>query len=381
LRIIEAEGQHKELLKGARMLSVGGLTTDQIITELWNYCFTETQYWVKEYFINDILKRSILNRLTSGIRQDSVPVIFIPDGTTEPVELKLGFVSFDQRPKVEIQKTPYFEYRILDKPKAIHFMFRSFFDDQVIRNLGEERASQYGLVESGDFKDFLRDMFGQAYNRKVKGIIIDLRQNTGGNSVLGFQFLRYINTEGKRIKEFSYQEKLSKYLMLEYRMTPWQRFKAKYLGAWPEGMGKLTPLKEEGLNQALDNRDSEFYMPPVDPELKFHGKLIMLISNRTFSSAMEFATILSDNDLAVLVGEPTGGKPESFGDVLTGKLPHSGFRLGVSYKIFHRPDSAKKDEISLFPDHEVVTTYDDFKKGTDPVLDHARELLKSEPTE
>ncbi len=376
LRIIEAAGPHKHVLKGAKVVSLGGMYPPQLMHKLRNYCFTETEYWMKEYYTNELLKKSLLDRICTKNWEDSVPITVMPDESSQETEIQLAFVTCNQCPEVKLPITPYFEYNILEDAVAIHFIFRRFFDDQVARNLGKERASQYGLVESADFKDFLREMFEAAGKQEVEYIVIDLRQNTGGNSILGFQFLRYIDTGGKEIKEFTCQEKLSRFVTREYRMTPWQRFKAKYLGSWPKNIGGLTPLREEGLNNALDNKNSEFYMPPIDPSLRFQGKLICLTSNRTFSSGMEFATILSDNELALLVGEPTGGKPESFGDVVSRRLPHSGFRLGVSWKVFHRPDSTKQDEISLFPDHEVLTTYEDFKAGIDPVIEYTKEYIR-----
>ncbi|KPJ59784.1 MAG: hypothetical protein AMJ46_09845 [Latescibacteria bacterium DG_63] len=187
--------------------------------------------------------------------------------------------------------------------------------------------------------------------------------------------------EGRKIKEFSYQQKLSRSIS-RYIMDPWERFKAKYFGIWPERVGKLTELKEEEYDKALDNKNSVFYLKPIDPKLKFKGKLIVLISNRTFSAAVDFATILCDNDLATFVGEPTGGRPDSFGDVISMELPNTGFLVGVSYKIFRRPNSDRKDEISLFPDYEVSTTYEDYRKGIDTQMEwigkHISEL-KAEP--
>ena len=47
----------------------------------------------------------------------------------------------------------------------------------------------------------------------------------------------------------------------------------------------------------------------------------------------------------------------------------------MSYKIFHRPDSNKKDENSLYPDHEVTTTYEDFKNGVDTQMEWVRKYI------
>lgn len=377
LRIIEATGEHKDILKGAKLASLGGLSPEQLLSGLANYSFSENQYCIKEIYTDRFAEKSMLNLITSTNWDETIPMSFVPDGSASETELELSFVSADQGPQVEISKTPYFEYTYLEDINAIHFTFRQFYDAQVRKNWGPQKASQYGFGRADDFKDFLHQMFEEIHKKKADYIIIDLRQNTGGNSVLGFQFLRYIDTQGENIKEFSYQEKLSKVQTYRYRMTPWQRFKVKIFGIWPKDVGELTPEQEEGLDEALHNKSSEFYMTPIDPKLKFSGKLIVLISNRTFSSAMDFATILSDNHLATLIGEPTGGRPESFGDVITIELPHTGFRAGASRKIFHRPDSTKRDQVSLFPDYEVITTYKDFKKGIDRVMEFTKELIKS----
>lgn len=377
LRIIEATGEHKEILKGAQLTSLGGFSPEQLLSELTDYAFSENQYWVKEHYTNRLTEKSMLNLITSGNWEQTVPMNFIPYGETSETQLQLSYLPSDERPKVEISKRPYFEYIYLEDINAIHFILRQFYDAQVRKNWGNEMASRYGFEQAEDFKEFLREMFTEVHNKKAEYIVVDLRENTGGNSILGFQFLRYIDTQGKEVKEFSCQEKMSKAVCYRYKMTPWGKLKAKVLGIWPENVGTLTPKVEEGLDQALNNKNSVFYMPPVDTELKFSGKLIVLISNRTFSSAMDFATILSDNDLAISIGEPTGGKPESFGDLMTIELPHSGLRVGVSRKIFNRPDSTRKDEVSLFPDHQVVTAYDDFREGIDLVMKFTKEWLKS----
>jgi C-terminal processing protease CtpA/Prc len=261
--------------------------------------------------------------------------------------------------------------------KAIHFKFRMFYDDQVRKQWGAERASAYGVGEAEDFRLFLRRMFDEARRKKARALIIDLRENRGGHSILGFQLLKYVDLGKKTMREFSSQLKRSKPVVYEYFMTPWDRVKAKLFGIWPPDVGTLTSPEEERYGEAVERKGSHFFMPPVNPQSKFQGKIYVLISNTTFSSAMEFATLLSDNRLATVVGEPTGGKPNAFGNIMVRELPNTGIKFGVSSSIYSRPDSTRKGDVALLPDVEVPTTYSDYSKGIDRPLDWVREQIRS----
>jgi C-terminal processing protease CtpA/Prc len=124
--------------------------------------------------------------------------------------------------------------------------------------------------------------------------------------------------------------------------------------------------------QSLENGDSFWKIKPIKD--KFNGKIILLIGANTFSSASMFSTILSDNHQAVLIGEPIGQKPTSFGDLLSFELPETNTRIYVSHKIFQRPDSTKNNDPTLYPDIPIYPTIEDILSGKDPVLDKAMEF-------
>ncbi|MHC5026358.1 MAG: S41 family peptidase [Planctomycetota bacterium] len=102
--------------------------------------------------------------------------------------------------------------------------------------------------------------------------------------------------------------------------------------------------------------------------------MYVLTSRHTFSSGSWFATVLHDNDLATLVGEPTGGAPGHYGDVLSFTLPESGLSYTLSFKCFVRPDPSRNPATSLTPDVRVPMTRAALMGGTDPVLEHVRGL-------
>jgi hypothetical protein len=96
------------------------------------------------------------------------------------------------------------------------------------------------------------------------------------------------------------------------------------------------------------------------------GKLFVIIGKHTFSSALLNAISLKINTECILVGEPTGGKPNSYGEVRTFTLPNSGMIVQYCIKYF---STVSGNPESLFPDYYIDLTAQDYLNGRDPVLD------------
>ena len=104
---------------------------------------------------------------------------------------------------------------------------------------------------------------------------------------------------------------------------------------------------------------------------KGEGKLRALISRHTFSACGNFVTVLERETTAVLVGEPTGGAPNQYGDAQPVHLPnHSGIQVRIStvYHEFGGPDDSR---LTHEPDLAVELTSEDYFAGRDPVLEAA----------
>ena len=100
------------------------------------------------------------------------------------------------------------------------------------------------------------------------------------------------------------------------------------------------------------------------------GGIVVLIGHGTYSSALWNAIDLKRNTQAVLMGEPTGGKPNSFGEVRTFTLPNSGLTVGYSTRNWHRfPELG--DASSLEPDLLVQEHLKPYLAGRDTVLERA----------
>lgn len=112
-------------------------------------------------------------------------------------------------------------------------------------------------------------------------------------------------------------------------------------------------------------------------ELNQPGRLYVILGRRTFSSALLNALDMKATR-ATFVGEPTGGRPNHFGEVRTFQLPNSG--LTVTYSTKHFTRIIDSDPDSLMPDILVEPTFAQWAAGEDPVLDavleHSRSTLE-----
>ncbi len=105
-------------------------------------------------------------------------------------------------------------------------------------------------------------------------------------------------------------------------------------------------------------------------------RLFVLIGPGTFSSAMDNAIRFRTTTRATLVGEPTGGKPNQFGNISQRYLPKSGFGFPVSTKYYEFDPS---DPPSVAPDVQVVLKSADFFAGRDPVMEKVRSIPIKSP--
>lgn len=104
------------------------------------------------------------------------------------------------------------------------------------------------------------------------------------------------------------------------------------------------------------------------PRLAAPGALCALIGPKTFSSGMRNAYELRTQAHARLLGEPTGGKPNAYGEVRYFQLPRSGLRGQYSSVAFH---DMGPDGPAIEPDVLVAPTSADWFAGADPVLERA----------
>jgi hypothetical protein len=104
----------------------------------------------------------------------------------------------------------------------------------------------------------------------------------------------------------------------------------------------------------------------ANADLNRKGRLFVILGRRTFSSAILNALDLKKKTKAIFFGEPTGGRPNHYGEIQTLTLPNLKLDVSYSTKYFKFVDG---DDPSLVPDVLVEFSLADYLALNDPVLD------------
>lgn len=161
----------------------------------------------------------------------------------------------------------------------------------------------YSCNYNEEYKNCLKSMFMEVKEKGINNVCVDLRDNGGGNSLVADEFIKYLDIDTYK--------------------------------SWGQDW-RLGPFIINSEGSTLTNQRNT--------ELLFTGNVYALTSIYTYSSAMDFAMLLSDNNLGTIIGEASGNRPDSYGDIAVFKLPKSGLVMQVSTKKWYRVDTECLDE-------------------------------------
>ena len=209
-------------------------------------------------------------------------------------------------------------------------------------------------VDLEKFEVFLDEAFRKIKEQSPDNLIIDIRKNSGGNSSLGDELLRYLTDKPCRQFE-KYEWKVSKQVCEQYRLLGMEE---------PEGEIGSIQSYEVGFEQ------------PEDNPLRFKGKQFLLIGPRTVSSAVSFASAVKHFGLGTLIGQETLDTPVSYGEIIGGSLPNTCLGFSVACKRFVDAGAVENGR-GVIPDYEVNQKPEDTAKGVDTVLQFTLGLIKN----
>ena len=120
--------------------------------------------------------------------------------------------------------------------------------------------------------------------------------------------------------------------------------------------------------------DNTTYWPLLDllDAKALRGKVVVLLGRMTFSAAGNFVAAVDHRTRARLVGEPSGGAPNQWGDRNPIRLPVAGLTAYVAAEWVEVEPSDRRT--AVVPDVLVEPTAADFLAGRDPVLRRALAL-------
>ena len=205
-------------------------------------------------------------------------------------------------------------------------------------------------VDPDWFEDFIDQTFKKIKDKNMTSLIIDVRDNTGGNTDTATYLASYV--ANKKFKMIS---------NLEEKLNEDNRGIFNYRGA----VGALinTPWQE--------------WVTPVSKAKRFTGQTYLLISPITYSAGIVFATSLKDNDFATLIGQETGGNANQTAQGNLFNLPNSQLRAYITTRMLVRPSGSMKIE-GVKPDYEIILTPKAMRAAQDLGINKALELISTQ---
>lgn len=265
-----------------------------------------------------------------------------------------------------------FQYTILPDKKLCYLQFDACTDQSTLRLLCLERypniSKKYlDKIPTPRFDTFLREMFEVVRQNKIEILVVDVRDNYGGNSRLCDLLLSWLKPV-RTIKQISSYVRNSEL---------WQH-KFPQLSAEAEmkfmeenelfEIGKLYDTRTLSVTKSQSEvvgRINEYFNFNYDESLVFTGDVYFIQNTKTYSAAGMLITTAMDNQIGTIIGDKSSYKPCNYGDMLAWKLPNTGIRGTVSHKIFHRPDIDKCKEVQLSPNITISPTLETILSGRD----------------
>lgn len=235
-----------------------------------------------------------------------------------------------------------------------------------IRSWSVEEYKDYGQK----FKKFFKQSFEQIEKMGVEHLILDFRNNGGGDPKPTIDLFAYLHPEpftfykavltnlGKIEDNELYE------INLPSRMIQRIAFKKKgnkYVPNWIARVGGLKGLKPAKPNKTV-----------------FNGKVYVLTNASSFSATGEMTSIIKSHNRAIFIGEEPGGNPNTNTSGLQAvmTLPNTGNRVVMPFWQWEMNTTFENTGYGVKPDYPIRPSIQDMMDGRDVVMKFALDLIQ-----
>jgi C-terminal processing protease CtpA/Prc len=215
----------------------------------------------------------------------------------------------------------------------------------------------------GSLRSFFRQSFKAIQKQHIAHVVIDLRENGGGNVSKSILLTQYLSDHpfkvGDSIVAISRKFKYGRYI------HPWFDY-------WT-AMNFFSHKTKDGLVH-FSRYETKLYQP--NTRYHFNGHVTLLQGGLSFSATTMFIAGLKGQKNVTLVGEETGGGyyGNSAMYIPTIKLPHTGLRISLPmYRLVM--DTTRPKGHGIIPDIEIPPSSVAIKNGVDLKMQRIRELI------
>lgn len=308
-----------EMTKGSLILKINNQSVEEIIKNISKHISYETDTFKEWILNNEFFKYYYL----LYDYKENYEIVY-KDKKDNIIKKKIvNGISIEKYKKNFLKRRKKYDFEIYSSKIGI-IKINTFADDQ-------------------DYSIFLEKTFSRLKKEKIENLIIDVRNNNGGNSTLAELLGRYISN--KKIKMYSY---------IDTKVS--EESKKNHLN-W---------------KKLLDSENGELireYSDETYPLNRYKGNIYIIANGGTFSSASNFVAMIKDYNLGILVGEESGSLYSSYGDPYCYETIYTKTKIFISSKYLSNA-SEKTMKKGVMPNIIVKPKIDDIINNIDTQLEY-----------
>ncbi|MEM6379331.1 MAG: S41 family peptidase [Bacteroidota bacterium] len=236
-------------------------------------------------------------------------------------------------------------------------------DDKIgILTLNSFTLYGYGKL-SLDYKAYLADIFRQLKKEKIQQLIIDIRENSGGNDEIKYELFKYLSYN-KNAPGF---ERVGKTRYLEFPEMLKPHIKTWGDNPWFYYLEPDQPNPVDGYYTFTENEKDPSSKKKKDA---FTGEVYLMTSAVNVSLAFYLAADFKQKQIGKIYGAETGGNQRDIngGQILFLYLPNSG--IEVEFPVMGGFTLAERPNRGIIPDVFTKPTQAGIANGIDDQLNH-----------
>lgn len=316
------------ILRGTEIVSINGEALSNIVDKLLPYIISDGQIQGSKYY--DLSQKFMLYYFWYIDTSPEFDLMLIPPDNNRIHQKQLTAILYREIIRRKSHRYPTWHEE--ESPESVYTFHIDPHAQSATLRLKTFKISHFRKHHI-DFRYLFHEIFTNIKHQNISQLILDVRDNPGGNFDCLFELLSYL---------------------------------------LPSHNGAIkTSISTTGIPDA-------YKFPSTKPEL-FTGQLYVLINSGTFSAASELATFTKAYANAILIGEESAGLYDGYaaGYVYRFKLPNTGIRVWlprINYE-FDVPEQVEEDR-GVLPDYEVIPTINDLIEGRDPQLLFTLDLIR-----
>jgi hypothetical protein len=238
-----------------------------------------------------------------------------------------------------------------------------FLDEGMIAVMKVRGFSEFADTQGKKrLAEFFQESFSAMKEKGTKTLILDLRNNGGGEDELGKRLLSYLLDQ-----PFKYYDEL----VINAREFAFQKYTRL-----PDVPANMVERMPNGKYRALMHPNSGIQQPS---QPAFAGKVFILMNGHSFSTTAEFLSHAHFHKRAEFIGEESGGAyyGNTSGVVPAVTLPNTKLIVYVPLLSYYLAVSGYKPAAhGVLPDHPVHYSIDELLEGKDKEFDLALDLAR-----